>query len=398
MVVGLRPGPLVRTWDITTDAGNFFAEDVLVHNCDEVDEMELSIYDAALGQPMPQPNYLGEIVRTYTVVSSTWQNPVGTFTEILRRAEERGTQVYQWCYLESSNPVDGWLSDETIQEKKDSVSAEMFRIEYDLGEPSIGNRAFDKDAVDAAFCLKFKPEDEIGEGAGYLEQKTSKDYEEYTFAKPVREGTYVAGADWAKEKDYTIIWCARVDQEQRELVYYMRVNRRPYPQMIGFYNAVITRYNVDHSGAWHDSTGLGNVVNDYLDVRAHAFTMTGDKRSKLLSDYVNAIEKGAWKIPRVKSAYMEMKYCRTGDLYKPSQDIAAAGARVNADSYHLPDTICAGALAEYAAKKAAGSASPVVVKRDDKPTKLAAMFTAGDEVERGDSSPEPGRQEVSFLA
>lgn len=353
---------------------------------DEVDEMELAIYDAALGQPMPQPNYLGEIVRTYTVVSSTWQNPDGTFTEILNRAEEKGTQVYQWCYLESSNEVDGWLSAETIQEKRDSVSIEMFRIEYDLGEPSIGNRAFDPEAVEKAFSLKFDPADPIGAGPGWLAEKTSKDYEEYTFAEPVKHGTYVACADWGKEQDKTVIWVARVDETQRELVYYLRVNRRPYPVMIGYYNAVINKYNVPDTGAWHDSTGLGNVVNDYVDVRAHPFSMTGDKRAKMLSDYVNAIEKGAWKIPRIKSAHREMKRCRYGDLYKSTLD------------YHLPDTVCAGALAEYAARKAAGSAPPVVVKRDDKPTRLAAMFTATQESERGDTSSEAPAPAMSFLA
>jgi hypothetical protein len=354
---------------------------------DEVDEMELAIYDAALGQPMPQPNYLGETVATYTVVSSTWQNPEGTFTEILRRAEERDTQVYQWCYRESSNSVDGWLTEQTIQDKRDSVSAEMFRIEYDLGEPAIGNRAFDGAAVERAFSLKFNPTEPLGTGTGWLSEKTSKDFEEYTFAEPLRHGTYVACADWGKEADKTVIWVARVDQPQRELVYYLRVNRRPYPQMIGWYNAVINRYDVPDTGAWHDSTGLGNVVNDYLDVRAHAFSMTGDKRTKLLSDYVNAIEKGAWKIPKIKSAYIEMKYCRYGDLYS------------NKMEYHLPDSVCAGALAEYAARRAAPGTGPLLIKRDDRPTKLASMFVA-DEQDPARSpisaeDPEPG---FSFIA
>src|SRR6266702_480241 len=56
---------------------------------DEIDEMELAILDAALGQPFPQKNYLGEIVKPYAVMCSTWQNPMGTFTEVKRRAEEQ---------------------------------------------------------------------------------------------------------------------------------------------------------------------------------------------------------------------------------------------------------------------------------------------------------------------
>ena len=321
--------------------------------CDEADEMEQEVYDAALGQPMPQKNYLGRTVDTFTVVSSTWQNSDGTFTEILRRAEEAHQPVYKWCYRESANLVDGWLTEATIEEKRASVSTEMFRIEYDLGEPSIGNRAFDSDAVEAAFSLKFKPEDPIGQGKGYIEHKVGKDFEEYRFAERERLGDYIAGADWAKEQDKTVIWVARMDGDKRQLVYFLRVNRRPYPQMIGFLNKAIRYYRVPVKGVWHDSTGLGNVVNDYLDVRARPFPMTGDKRAKLLSDYVNAIEKGSWRIPRIPAVFYEHKYCRTGDLYSNKED------------YHLPDTVCAAALAEYAAKRFTGQGIPVTVKRTD---------------------------------
>lgn len=319
--------------------------------CDEADEMDLDVYDAALGQPLPQNNYLGRVVDTFTVVSSTWQNADGTFTEILRRAEERNQPVYRWCWRESSNPVDGWLQAKTIEEKRTEISAEMWRVEYELGEPSIGNRAFDGDAVDAAFGLKFKPDDATGTGKGYIEYKEGKDFEEYRFAERDPKGDYIAGADWAKEHDKTVIWVARLDGTQRELVYYMRVNRRPYPQMIGFLNKAVRYYRVPVKGVWHDSTGLGNVVNDYVDVRARPFPMTGDKRAKLLSDYVNAIEKGAWRIPRIPAAYYEMKYCQVGDLYS------------NKEEYHLPDTVCAAALAEYAAKRHTGLGPPATVKR-----------------------------------
>jgi hypothetical protein len=134
--------------------------------------------------------------------------------------------------------------------------------------------------------------------------------------------------------------------------------------MIGAFNKILNRYNVGTNGAWHDSTGLGNVVNDYVDVRAHPFTMTGDKRAKMLSDYVNAIEKGAWELPMVESAYREMKFCRYNDLYKTTLD------------FHLPDTVCAGALAEYAARRMAPVVSPLVVPRDHSPTALERNFIA----------------------
>lgn len=333
---------------------------------DEVDEVELEIYDAALGQPMPQPNYLGQIVPTMTVISSTWQNADGTLTEIFRRAEELDPPdpIYRWCYkenLDANNPScpdtgrsEGWLTQATIDEKKRSVSAEMFRIEYDLGEPSIGNRAIDTDKVDEVFCLDVQP----------IETKEAKDFWEYRFEEPQPNAVYVASADWAKEKDYTVILITRVDGLKRRLAYYLRVNRRNYPTMIGYFNRAVQQYRVSRNGAWHDSTGLGNVVNDYLDMRARPFPMTGDKRAKLLSDYVNAIEKVTWELPKMlKAMYLEHKYCRTGDLYS------------NAQEYHLPDTLCSAALAEYAATKVRAIAAPEVVPRDDTPSKFAAQFS-----------------------
>src|SRR3954470_12855838 len=41
----------------------------------EIDERPLPILDAALGQPMPQKNWLGEVIRPQTTMSSTWQYP-----------------------------------------------------------------------------------------------------------------------------------------------------------------------------------------------------------------------------------------------------------------------------------------------------------------------------------
>jgi hypothetical protein len=331
---------------------------------DEIDEMDIDILDAALGQPMPQKNYLGEIISPYTVMCSTWQNPEGTFTEVRRRFEERGLPIVQWCYQCSANPIDGWLTQETIEAKRLEIPAEMWRTEYELGEPAIGNRAFNTEAVDAMFDVKPEP----------LAEKVSKDFEEYTFAEYERDGFYVAGADWGKEQDYTVISVWRADREPFELVYYMRVNRRPYPQMIGWFNDAIQRYSAD---AIHDGTGLGNVVNDYVDVRARSFLMTGEKRDAMLSEYVNAVEKGRLKAPRIKTAYLAHKYAQVGDLYSRSQE------------FHLPDEVCSFALAFRVMGRGGRAAGPVTVTRDNEPSQMDKLFspTAALEVYVKDEEP-----------
>lgn len=307
---------------------------------DEIDEMELAILDAALGQPMRQRNYQNNIIKPFTVMCSTWQNPDGTFTEIMKRAEATNIPVYAWCFRETANPIDGWLTEDAIEEKKRTIPAEMWRVEYELGEPSIGNRAFDSTAVEEAFSLDIEP----------IYQRKSKDFEEFRFAEPIRDATYVAGADWAKERDYTVISVARVDKYPHELVYFIRVNRRPYPVMINYLNEAINKYGAQ---AEHDATGLGNVIGDLLDGRARNFLMQGIKRANMLSEFVAAVERGKWRYPKaLKTAYSEMKYCQVGDLYSNTLD------------YHLPDTVCAFGLMEHVAKRLAPAVSPVMLKKD----------------------------------
>jgi hypothetical protein len=332
--------------------------------CDEIDEMDQEILDAALGQPMPQKNYLGEIIQPYTVLCSTWQNPQGTFSEMWRRFKEAEMPIVQWCYLCTANPIDGWLTQDTIDAKKREIPAEMWRTEYELGEPSIGNRAFNSEAVQAMFDVKPEP----------LKEKVQKDFEEYTFAEYERDGFYVAAADWGKEQDKTVISVWRGDREPFELVYYMRVNRRPYPQMIGWFNDAIRRYDAD---AIHDGTGLGNVVNDYVDTRARSFLMTGEKRAAMLTEYVNGLEKGRLKAPRVKTAYLAHLYAQVGDLYSSSKE------------YHLPDEVCSFSLAFKILSKAGRVAGPITVKRDSEPSRIERMFSpAAAEVYIKDPEPE----------
>lgn len=317
---------------------------------DEIDEMEQAILDAALGQPLPQKNYLGQIVPPYTVLCSTWQNPEGTFTTMKRRWEEKNRPMKTWCFRCTANPIDGWLSEETIAAKKEEIPAEMWRVEYELGEPSIGNRAFDSDAVERMFSLPFEP----------IKSKEAKDFEEYTFEEPKADGVYVVAADWAREKDYTVISVWRIDEAYMgpiRCVYYARVNRRPYPYMIKMFNDATRIYQ---AAAIHDATGLGQVVMDLVDLRARGFMMVGAKRSDMLTEYVAAVENDRLRCPKIPSAYRAHKYAQVGDLYNAGKE------------FHLPDEVCSFGLAFKHARKHAPGGLPIVLKRDNSPTVYGA--------------------------
>lgn len=358
---------------------------------DEVDEMDLDIYDAALGQPMPQPNSFALIVPVLTVVSSTWQNPDGTLTSIFQREEEAEpindagdpyAPIYRWCYRENNvnnNPStiidlgdgtqkivsEGWLTDETIDDKKRAVSAEMFRTEYDLGEPSIGNRAIDTEKLDLCFVDLRQP----------ISEKHVKDWDEWCFEEPQGGAVYVVGADWAKEQDKTVITVTRVDTPKKQLAYAIRMNRFNYPTMVGRYNYLVGHYRVGLNGYWHDNTGLGGVVNDYLVDKARAFDMAGKKRTELFSNFVNSIEKVTWELPKaLRIFYSKLKFCRTGDLYASASSSPTTGPR-----FHPPDELVSLALCAHAASRVIRSAAPLGVTKDGTPGKIARHFQHADE-------------------
>lgn len=293
---------------------------------DEIDEMELNVLESAQGQPMRKKNKKGEWIETNTVMSSTHQYPDGTMTKMLKRAEEQGWPVYHWCYKESSNEIDGWLEQGEIERKRTEITKAMWSAEYDLQEPSFEGRAIDEASVDAMFTSAFGIA-EAGEGK-YIEVEA-----------PQRNRDYVTGVDWAKSKDFTIIWTFDTTTEPWITVAFERLNRRPWPAMIGRLNKRIARYG---GKVAHDATGIGGVVDDYIELPKtgymrprdiHAIIMGGRVRSDMITNYVSGIEQKLLKAPMLISVYNAHKFATPDDLYNGSS------------SSHLPDEIAAGALA-----------------------------------------------------
>lgn len=285
---------------------------------DEVDEMELKIFDAAMGQPMS-----GRGIAKQTVLSSTHQYPDGTMTEILKRAAENGWPVHEWCYKESSAPPDGWLSQEEIQSKRGDVTAAMWAAEYDLQEPSPEGRAILPEAVDACF------RSELGKHEGELGR-------EITIEEPQPGATYATGADWAKKKDFTIIDTLRTDVRPMRRVAWVRLGRMAWPQMISKFDDRVNRYK---GKACHDATGLGDVVGDYQAVNAEGVVLSGQTRSDVFTKYIAAIEDKAIESAAIRYCEAEHRYCTNDDLM---------------GSGHPPDSFVAGAMAYRASQQKSG--------------------------------------------
>jgi phage FluMu gp28-like protein len=133
-----------------------------------------------------------------------------------------------------------------------------------------------------------------------VSERHSSDDDEWVFEEPQATGWYAIGADWAKEKDKTVIVVARVDEKPWRIVYLRAVNRKPYPEMAEMFNDALMKYQ---AVAAHDGTGIGNVINDYIDERAHKVLMVGRGRTELLVDYINAVEKGVYRLPANTPAF-----------------------------------------------------------------------------------------------
>jgi len=289
---------------------------------DEVDEVDLSILDAAMGQPMSDGD-----IRAQTVLSSTHQYADGTMTEILRRASQKGWPVYHWCYRENLEPW-GWLSVDEVEQKRNDVTQAMWDAEYELQEPNPSSRAIDSAAVAAMF----------NRSLGVYEGR-NREYIELEPPQP--KATYVHGADWARKEDWTIICTARTDTSPKRLVAFERMGRLPWPVMVARFDDRIKRYG---GFAAHDGTGIGDVVAGYMNSSARPIMMVGRARSDMISDYIAAVERGEYSAPFIRFMEAEHRLASVDDVY---------------GSGHLPDSIAAMSVLHSMAKVSAPTITTV---------------------------------------
>ena len=301
---------------------------------DEIDEMDQGILDAALGQPMRQMNYMGDWVSTQTVMSSTHQYPDKAMSTMIKRAKAAGWPVHEWCYRESSNPVDGWLTPEAIERARSVVSELMWQTEYDLQEPSFGGRAIDTDAVDRAFSV------DLGEFSG----------DKMVLAQRVQGRHYITGVDWAKTRDQTIITTFDITETPWQCVAWQKVSKLPWPMLV---QRAIDQYRLYGDTFVHDATGVGAAAHDLLREKMTSgefgkvkpVVMGGGRdRDAFYTEYIAAIEHGDLVYPRITYAYDEHRYVTPEDLFTGKG--------------HAPDSVVAGALAWSARRKRVTIAAP----------------------------------------
>ena len=248
------------------------------------------------------------------------------------------------------------MSPDFIERKRKSVPAEMFRVEYDLGEPAGGSRAFDLDKLNKYFA----PFD-------IVDETHKADDDEWVFAEPDPFGTYAAGADWAKEQDKTVFRVVRTDVKPWKVVYLRHWNRRPWPTMIDAFNDLCIKYQAVSA---HDATGLGNVIHDMIDERTMKVVMIGRDRTNLLTEYITAVEQGVYQLPRNTPSFASHKATTVEDVFAPG--------RWNS---HLEDDVAAAAICHRAAMRMAPAAAAQGVPKTEAPKKDFEQFHAKPDVD-----------------
>lgn len=303
---------------------------------DEVDEMDWKICSAARGQAMSRGG-----VQAHTVFSSTHQNADGTFTKLLTEAAEKGQPIFEWCYKESLAPH-GWLTPVAMERYRTQMTAETWRVEVELGEPSPEGRAIFSECVEQMFSL---PSTYVLHGVTTSARGTDiiRDLEGqyYEFEAPLAAATYATGADWGSKGDETVIWTWRADVTPMRLVAFERLHRRPMPFMIERLMARVKRYPGE---AFHDATGVGTYHADAFTEVVDDYLMVGKKRNDLFTNYITGIEQNECVAPRLLTAYHAHKYVRNRDLYTETE-----AARSGEPKGHPPDALVAAAMGYQAA-------------------------------------------------
>lgn len=362
---GLKDGEITGTESKTIAFGNrppgiltcLMASDASVRGphpqrllIDETDCVDWDILDTAMGQTISTFNKDGTYaIRKCTVLSSTWQNPDGTLTKLMKMAKDpsrTGWRIYPWCWRENITTNGGWLHPDEVEAKRNEVSRHAWDIEFELGEPALDGTVIDPMAVERAF------DPELGWVEG--EENTL-----YIFEDPhpelVEAQMYHTGTDWAKKKDWTCIPTFRKGEEDEDTgrlrtpdvcVAWARYGRMPWPIQVNKLNERLTWYP---GGSAHDGTGIGDVLGDYLEFDSDGFIMGGGRaRSEFFMAYINALEHGYIKYPRIQYAYEEHKFCTWDMLF---------------GNGHPPDTVVAGAMA-WRARNLSGAAAGASADED----------------------------------
>jgi phage FluMu gp28-like protein len=158
---------------------------------------------------------------------------------------------------------------------------------------------------------------------------------------------FIVGLDLAKSVDYTVL--LTMDIDSGEVVYYRRLNKMDYRNVLEIATEVCRRFNgaeliFDATGV---GAGLADILNNY-DVTAHPFVFTNESKNEIVNKLALSIQYQEIKIPNITTIKNELSV------------FSYAVTRTGKISYAAPagfhdDIVMSLALANWFRKENAGS-------------------------------------------
>jgi hypothetical protein len=166
------------------------------------------------------------------------------------------------------------------------------------------------------------------------------------FIRRAGDRRFIVAMDLAKSIDFTVI-CV-MDIDTGECVYYRRMNKTDYREVLKHASQICARYN--GAELIFDATGVGSGLADFLnnyDVTAHPYVFTNETKGDLINRLALSIEYQEIRIPNITTVKNELSVftytlTRTGKI------------SYNAPAGYHDDIVIALALANWFRKENSG--------------------------------------------
>lgn len=145
------------------------------------------------------------------------------------------------------------------------------------------------------------------------QQEWSAPLDDYVYTEGGKERTrrkddrrFVVALDIAKSVDFTVL--AVMDLDTGALVYYRRLNKTDYREVIRIVTTVCHKWN--HAPLIFDATGVGAAFGDFLnsaDVSAEPYIFTNESKAELIQTLGLSIEYGEITLPNIVTMRNELQ-------------------------------------------------------------------------------------------
>lgn len=304
---------------------------------DEADVCDLELINGAIPCAHPIGN-----IREQILISSTHYDSGGTLSAFIDRAEKANKAagkvvmpVYQFCYKDVLAENKGYLTVDQMARMKSMVSPEVWRRQFENGEPAAENTVFNLSDIE----WMMDPELGVYDGAPGQECSIWLKSEEHPEGMPENTvDSFYTGADWGVKLDWTVfsVWGSNANPDGVDyLVYWYRPQRElGLKGMVEKYDQILCDYP---GPAAHDATGMSQIVSEIVQNQSTPINFSNKKLVEtLMNKFISCVQQRKLKMPKIKFLESELKYLTYEQAY---------GNR------HLPDSMASLLMAWYARER-----------------------------------------------